>query len=67
MIKENLNDDELEEYAVFMSKTVIPWLMQFADKYNIGRDSMVKYFADTMKAVVSCATFRNWEVEKKNE
>lgn len=64
MIITNLNDDELKEYSVFVSRTVIPQLMRFADKYNIDRDSMVKYFSNTMDAFVRYATFHNWKEDQ---
>lgn len=56
-----MEEKELEEFNAVISGMLIPKLMQIADKYNIDRDSMIKFTADMLKAMSELATFEGWE------
>lgn len=56
-----LSDDELEDFNALISRTLIPRLIEIADKYNIDRDSMIKYTADMLEAMAEVATFKNYK------
>ena len=62
-----LSDDELEDFNALISRTLIPRLIEIADKYNIDRDSMIKYAADTLEAMAEVATFKNYKCIRKEE
>lgn len=49
------------EYSKVISHMLIPELIRIADKYNVDRDSMIKYTADMLTAVSEVSTFVNWE------
>ena len=55
-----LDDETLKDFKSLISGTVIPTLIQIADKHNIDRDSMVKFTADTLVAMSEIATFKYW-------
>jgi hypothetical protein len=55
-----LEAQELAEFNAVISGMLIPKLMQIADKYNIDRDSMIKFTADTLTAMSELATFERW-------
>ena len=55
-----LEEKELAEFNAVISGILIPKLIRIADKYNIDRDSMVKFTADTLTAMSELATFENW-------
>ena len=55
-----LEEKELAEFNAVISGILIPKLIQIADKYNIDRDSMIKFTADTLTAMSELATFENW-------
>lgn len=40
--------------------TVIKQLVAVADKHNVDRDDIVKYFADMFSAMADISTFVNW-------
>ena len=55
-----LEERELEEFNAVISGMLIPKLIQIADKYNIDRDSMIKFTADLLTAMSELATFEGW-------
>lgn len=55
-----LEAQELAEFNAVISGILIPKLIQIADKYNIDRDSMIKFTADTLTAMSELATFERW-------
>ena len=55
-----LEEKELAEFNAVISGILIPKLIRIADKYNIDRDSMIKFTADTLTAMSELATFENW-------
>lgn len=63
----DLNDDELKDFNALISRTLIPRLIEIADKYNIDRDSMIKYAADILEAMAELATFKNYKHISRKE
>lgn len=59
-----LEKRELEEFNAVISGMLIPKLIQIADKYNIDRDSMIKFTADLLTAMSELATFEGWGDEE---
>ena len=59
-----MEEKELAEFSAVISGMLIPKLMQIADKYNIDRDSMIKFTADTLTAMSDLATFERWGDEE---
>lgn len=55
-----LGEPVLTEFSKVISHMLIPKLIQIADKYNIDRDSMIKYTADMLTAMSEVATFESW-------
>ena len=55
-----LEAQELAEFSEVISGMLIPKLIRIADKYNIDRDSMIKFTADTLTAMSELATFEKW-------
>lgn len=68
MMSENfLNDleDRQIEYLEDMSSmmiTVINALVALADKYEVERDDLVRYFVKMFYAMAEQSTFKKWEV-----
>jgi len=60
-----LNKKELHDFNMIISYDLIPKLINFADKYNFDRDSIIKYTADVIKAVIEITTFENFEETKQ--
>ena len=56
----SLEERELEEFNAVISGMLIPKLIQIADKYNIDRDSMIKFTADLLTAMSELATFEGF-------
>ena len=55
-----MEEKELAEFNAVISGMLIPKLIQIADKYNIDRDSMIKFTADTLTAINELATFERY-------
>ncbi len=55
----NLTDEERNEVAG-ITQEVITRICIVADKHNIDRDSMFKYFADLLVGIAEVATIRNY-------
>ena len=64
VVEYGLEKEELAEFNSLISGILIPELMRIADKYNIDRDSMVKFTADTLAALCELSTFGNWKGAK---
>ena len=65
--KYGLEEAELEEFNAVISSVLIPELIRIADKYNIDRDSMIKFTADTLNAMSELATFANYKAESEDK
>ena len=56
----NLTDKEMEDLKNVVTDTLAN-VCAMADKHNIGRDSMLKYFADVLTALTEVASIQNYE------
>ena len=56
----NLTDKEMEDLQDIVTDTLAN-VCAMADKHNIDRDSMLKYFADMLTALTEVASIQNYE------
>ena len=56
----NLTDKEMEDLQNIVADTLAS-VCAIADKHNIDRDSMLKYFADMLTAFTEVASIQNYE------
>lgn len=56
----NLTDKEMEDLQSITTDTLAS-ICAMADKHNIDRDSMLKYFADMLTAFTEVASIQNYE------
>lgn len=56
----NLTDKEMEDLQNIVADTLAS-ICTMADKHNIDRDSMLKYFADMLTAFAEVASIQNYE------
>ena len=56
----NLTDKEMEDLKNIVTDTLAN-VCAMADKHNIDRDSMLKYFADIITAITEVASIQNYE------
>ena len=56
----NLTDKEMEDLKNIVTDTLAN-VCAMADKHNIDRDSMLKYFADILTALTEVASIQNYE------
>ena len=56
----NLTDKEMEDLKNIVTDTLAN-VCAMADKHNIDRDSMLKYFADMLTALAEFASIQNYE------
>ena len=56
----NLTDKEMEDLQSIVTDTLAS-VCAMADKHNIDRDSMLKYFADMLTAFTEVASIQNYE------
>lgn len=56
----NLTDKEMEDLQIITTETLAS-VCAMADKHNIDRDSMLKYFADMLTAFTEVASIQNYE------
>ena len=56
----NLTDKEMEDFKNIVTDTLAN-VCAMADKHNIDRDSMLKYFADILTALTEVASIQNYE------
>lgn len=56
----NLTDKEMEDLQNIVTDTLAS-VCAMADKHNIDRDSMLKYFADMLTAFIEVASIQNYE------
>ena len=56
----NLTDKEMEDLKNIVTDT-LENVCAMADKHNIDRDSMLKYFADMLTAFTEVASIQNYE------
>lgn len=56
----NLTDKEMEDFQSIVTDTLAS-VCAMADKHNIDRDSMLKYFADMLIAFAEVASIQNYE------
>lgn len=56
----NLTDKEMEDLQSIVADTLAS-VCVMADKHNIDRDSMLKYFADMLTAFAELASIQNYE------
>ena len=56
----NLTDKEMEDLKNIVTDTLAN-VCAMADKHNIDRDSMLKYFADMLTALTEVASIQNYE------
>ena len=59
----NLTDKETEDLKNIVTDTLAN-VCAMADKYNIDRDSMLKYFADMLTALTEVASIQNYETNQ---
>ena len=60
-VVESLSDEALEDFNPIVIDSVRK-ICVFSDKHNFDRNSMLAYFADTVKAFSEIATIENFEV-----
>lgn len=58
--QENLTDKEMEDLQGIVTETLAS-VCAMADKHNIDRDSMLKYFADMLTAFTEVASIQDYE------
>ena len=56
----DLTDKEMEDLQNIVTDTLAS-VCAMADKHNIDRDSMLKYFADMLTAFIEVASIQNYE------
>lgn len=56
----NLTDKEMEDLQSIVTDTLAS-VCAMADKHNIDRDSMLKYFSDMLTAFTEVASIQNYE------
>lgn len=61
----NLTDKEMEDLQRITTETLAS-VCAMADKHNIDRDSMLKYFADMLTAFAEVASIQNYETNHTN-
>lgn len=61
----NLTDKEMEDLQNIVTDTLAN-VCAMADKHNIDRDSMLKYFADMLTAFAEVASVQNYETKHTN-
>ena len=59
----NLTDKEMEDLQSITTDTLAS-ICAMADKHNIDRDSMLKYFADMLTAFTEVASIQNYETNR---
>lgn len=59
-----LTDKEFEEMTELVISN-IERAIAFADKHNIERDSLLKYFANLQLAMTEVSTFQNYKGEQQ--
>jgi len=60
-MSDRLGEEELEEVANLISRTIVPEVVRIADKYNYDRDSLIKYVANLFSTMAEVASFENWK------
>lgn len=61
----NLTDKEMEDLQSIVTDTLAS-VCAMADKNNIDRDSMLKYFSDMLTAFAEVASIQNYESKHTN-
>ena len=61
----NLTDKEIEDLQNITADTLAS-ICTMADKHNIDRNSMLKYFADMLAAFAEVASIQNYETSHTN-
>lgn len=61
----NLTDKEMEDLQSIATDTLAS-VCAMADKHNIDRDSMLKYFADMLTVFTEVASIQNYETNHTN-
>ena len=61
----NLTDKEMEDLKNIVTDTLAN-VCAMADKHNIDRDSMLKYFADMLTALTEVASIQNYKTKQTN-
>ena len=61
----NLTDKEIEDLQNITADTLAS-ICTMADKHNIDRNSMLKYFADMLAAFAEVASIQNYETSRTN-
>ena len=61
----NLTDKEMEDLQNIVTDTLAS-VCAMADKHNIDRDSMLKYFADMLTVFTEVASIQNYETNHTN-
>jgi hypothetical protein len=61
----NLTDKEMEDLQNIVTDTLAS-VCAMADKHNIDRDSMLKYFSDMLTAFTEVASIQNYETNRTN-
>lgn len=61
----NLTDKEMEDLQNIVTDTLAS-VCTMADKHNIDRDSMLKYFSDMLTAFAEVASIQSYETNHTN-
>ena len=61
----NLTDKEIEDLQNITTDTLAS-ICTMADKHNIDRNSMLKYFADMLAVFAEVASIQNYETSRTN-
>lgn len=61
----NLTDKEMEDLQNIVTDTLAS-VCAMADKHNIDRDSMLKYFSDMLAAFAEVTSIQNYETNRTN-
>nr|DAH21339.1 MAG TPA: hypothetical protein [Bacteriophage sp.] len=61
--QENLTDEEIKDLQV-ITNNVLTKICVMADKYNIDRDSLLKYFADMLIGFTNVASIQNYKTNE---
>jgi hypothetical protein len=65
MTESGLTDKEFNDFNKIVRKTTDE-LIKCADKHNIDRDSLMKYFIGIFGTMVEISTFANYTPRKRN-
>lgn len=59
------SEEYINELAELTTNTVIPSIVEIADRYRIDRDNLLKYYVDLFATISELCTIKNFNMEEK--